>query len=559
MPVRHASPAVRRARSILSCAVLLALTLTLPASAQQAAPTRNPQVTANRGMVASAHALASQAGLEMLKAGGNAVDAAVAAAFAIGVVEPNATGIGGEGMMVIYLEKKKTAVAIDYRSAAPATATFPKGIPATGHAAVAIPGTVAGLTTALQKYGTMKLPRVMAPAIKLAEDGFVISPTLAGVIVDNFEEVAKNEPLAKIVCPTGLPLEAGGVLKNPDLAASLRKIAAGGADVFYRGELAEAITAEMAAGGGFITKADLASYRAVERTPVRGRYRGYEILSAPPPVGGVTVVETLQILDQLDLAKHAPLSPGYIHVVAEALKRGFADYSAFVADPDFVTVPVAGLLSKPYARIRAAEIDPGRITGKVSAGEPAKFGSPSTTHLSTVDRWGNMVALTQTLSDFFGAKVVISGTGITLNNEMKNFSARGVNAMAPGKRMRTTISPTILVQNGRAFATLGTPGAARIISTMTLLVSNLIDYKMGIQEAIEAPRFYARDTDKDLYVESRIPADTIAALTKLGYSIKTQGEFDLFFGGAQGIIIDLKTGKRIGGADPRRDGAVVGY
>ena len=547
------------ARSILLWVVLIVGFLTVPVSAQRPAPTKNPQVTADRGMVASAHALASQAGLEMLKAGGNAVDAAVAAAFAIGVVEPNATGVGGEGMMVIYLERTKTAVAIDYRSAAPATAAYPKGIPATGHAAVAIPGTVAGLTMALQKFGTMKLGQVMAPAISLAENGFVISSTLAGVIVDNFEEAAKNAALAKILCPTGLPLEAGGILKNPDLAGSLRKIAAGGADVFYRGELAEAVAADMAANGGFITAADLASYRAVERVPVRGSYRGREIISAPPPVGGVTVVETLQILDQLALAKYAHMSPGYVHVVAEALKRGFADYSAFVADPDFITVPVAGLLSKPYAKARAAEIDPARITEKVSAGEPAKFESPSTTHLSTVDRWGNMVALTQTLSDFFGAKVVIGGTGIILNNEMKNFSARGVNAMAPGKRMRTTISPTILVQNGKAFATLGTPGAARIISTMTLLVSNLIDYKMGIQEAIEAPRFYARDTDKDLYVESRVPADTIAALTKLGYSITTQGDFDLFFGGAQGIVIDLKTSKRIGGADPRRDGAVVGY
>ena len=424
---------------------------------------------------------------------------------------------------------------------------------------MAIPGAVAGLTTALAKYGTMKLPQVMAPAIRLAEDGFIISPTLSGVLVDNFEEITRNEPLAKVVCPTGLPLEAGGDLKNPDLAASLRKIATGGADVFYRGELAQSITAEMAANGGFITKADLSSYRAVERTPVRGRYRGYDILSAPPPVGGVTVVETLQILDQLGLAKHRHLSVGHIHLVAEALKRGFADYSAFVADPDFVAVPIAGLLSPPYAKMRAAGIDSARVSEKVTPGEPAKVESPSTTHLSTVDRWGNMVALTQTLSDFFGAKVLIAGTGIILNNEMKNFSARGVNAMAPGKRMRTTISPTILARDGRAFATLGTPGAARIISTMTLLVSNLVDYGMGIQEAIEAPRFYARDTDKDLYVESRIPADTLAALTKLGYSIQTQGEFDLFFGGAHGIVIDPKTGKRVGGADPRRDGAVVGY
>ncbi len=552
-------PVMPRPRGIRLWMLIAAATLVFPASAQKAPATRKPEVTADHGMVASAHALASAAGVDILKAGGNAVDAAVAAAFAIGVVEPNATGIGGEGMMVIYLAKQHASVAIDYRSAAPSAAAFPKEIPSTGHQAVAVPGTVAGLAIALQHYGTMKIDRVLAPAIRLAEQGFVVSPTLAGAIVDNFEEISKNEALAKIVCPGGLPLEAGATLRNRELGASLRKIAAGGPDVFYRGELADVIAAEMGARGGFLSTADLSAYRAIERTPVQGSYRGYGLVSAPPPVAGIALVEVLQILNQMDLSKQPHLSPGHIHLVAEALKRGFADYSAFVADPDFVSVPVAGLLAGPYARSRAAQIDPARITAKVTAGDPGKSESPSTTHLSTVDQQGNMVALTQTLSDFFGAKVAIAGTGILLNNEMKNFSSRGVNAMAPGKRMRTTIAPTIVVKDGKAFATLGTPGAARIISTMALLVSNLIDYGMGVQEAIEAPRFYARDTDRDLYVESRVPAATIAALTALGYSIKTQGEFDLFFGGAQGIIIDPKTGKRIGGADPRRDGAVVGY
>jgi gamma-glutamyltranspeptidase/glutathione hydrolase len=224
-----------------------------------------------------------------------------------------------------------------------------------------------------------------------------------------------------------------------------------------------------------------------------------------------------------------------------------------------VKVPVAELLSPDYARRRAAEIRPDAITPKVAAGAIAKQESPSTTSLSVVDAHGNMVALTQTISDFFGAKVVVDGTGIILNNEMKNFSSRGPNTMAPGKRMRTMIAPTILLKDGTAFATLGTPGAARIVSTMTLLVSNLVDFGMGMQEAIEAPRFYARDTDADLSVEARMPAATTGALAKMGYSIKTLRDFDLFFGGAQGIVIDPKTGLRIGGADPRRDGAVVGY
>jgi gamma-glutamyltranspeptidase/glutathione hydrolase len=518
--------------------------------------TKLAQVVATSGMVASASPLASQAGVEILKAGGNAVDAAVAAAFAIGVAEPNATGIGGEGMMVIYLARTNAAIAIDYRSSAPARLTYEKGIPSTGHGAVAVPGTVAGLVLALEKYGTLRLPTVMAPAIKLAAEGFTVGSTLAGVIADNFEEIAKREPLARILAPTGLPLEAGSTLQNADLAATLRKIAAGGRDVFYRGELADKIAAEMAAQGGLITKEDLAAYKAIERAPVRGSYRGHTILSAPPPVAGTSLIEMLQILENFSPLKTPALSATRIHLAVEAMKRGTADMREYIGDPDFVKVPTEWLLSKAYAKTRAAEIKPGEISGAVAAGVAPKEPA-STTHLSVVDKNGNMVALTQTISDFFGAKVVIAGTGIILNNEMRNFSASGVNALAPGKRMRTTIAPTIVVKDGRPFATLGTPGAARILTTMAILISNLIDFRMGIQEAIEMPRFFP--AGKELSIEPRLPEPTVAGLTKLGYTIKPLGAFDLFFGGAQGILVDAKTGMKIGGADPRRDGAVVGY
>jgi gamma-glutamyltranspeptidase/glutathione hydrolase len=284
--------------------LFLSLTVILtihPAPAQTAI--KSAEVKAASGMVASAHSLASQAGIEILKGGGNAVDAAVAAAFAVGVAEPNASGIGGEGIMVIYLAGTGTAVAVDYRSSSPASAMFPKGFPSTGCAAVAVPGTVAGLTLALEKYGTMNLSRVLAPSIKIADEGFKISATLATIIRDNYDEILKNRPLAKIFCPEELPLEAGDVLKNPDLAESLRKIAAGGRDVFYRGELADKIAAEIKEGGGFMTKDDLGAYRAVERRPVRGAYRGYDLISAPPPEGGIAVVETLQILENFELGR----------------------------------------------------------------------------------------------------------------------------------------------------------------------------------------------------------------------------------------------------------------
>jgi gamma-glutamyltranspeptidase/glutathione hydrolase len=552
----------RRRPAVRSLALLLlsifVIGAALPSFAQAPVATKIPEVTAKKGMVASAHPLASQAGLEILKAGGNAVDAAVATAFAIGVVELNATGLGGEGMMVIYLEGKKKAVAIDYRSAAPSLEKSDFRWPGEGRLAVAVPGTVAGLCLALQKYGTMKLSKVVEPAARLAENGFTVSPTLAGLIADSFDGISKNDALLAIVAPDGLPLEAGATLKNPDLAKSLRAIGAGGPDVFYKGAIADAIVADMEKNGGVMTKADLASYKAIEREPVRGSYHGYDIISAPPPVGGLTVIEILQILENFDLAKEPNLSPRNVHIMAEAMKRGYADNGAFIGDPGFVKIPVDALLSKEYAKARAAEISADAITPKVLPGDPTKE-HPSTTHLSVVDKRGNMVALTQTISSFWGAKVAVPGTGILLNNEMQNWSAKGPNAYAPGKRMRTTISPTIIVKDGKTFATLGTPGAARIISTMAILISNLIDYKMGVQEAIEAPRFYTRDTDKGISIESRVPEETQNALKAMGYELSVLGDYDLFFGGAQAIIVDHKNKLFRGGADPRRDGAVLGY
>ncbi|MBL8966080.1 MAG: gamma-glutamyltransferase, partial [Spirochaetaceae bacterium] len=461
-----------RALALALLAALFIVTPLIGCATQGSAPaapavvTKIPEVSAKNGMVASAHPLASQAGLEILKAGGNAVDAAIATAFAIGVTEPNATGLGGEGMMVIYLEGAKKTVAIDYRSAAPAEERKIRW-PNDGHLAVAVPGTVAGLAMALEKYGTMKLAQVVEPAARLAEEGFAVSETLAGVISDNFDPISKNEALLAILAPDGLPLAAGQKLKNADLAKSLRAIGKGGPDVFYKGEIADAIAADMAKNGGILTKADLAAYRAIEREPVRGTYRGYEVISAPAPVGGLSVIEILNIFENFDISKEPRLSPRYVHLMAEAMKRGFADNGAFIGDPAFVKVPTEVLVSKGYAKTRAAEIAEDKITPQVLPGDPTKE-HPSTTHLSVVDKKGNMVSLTQTISSFWGAKVVVPGTGIILNNEMQNWSASGPNAYAPGKRMRTTISPTIIAKDGKTFASLGTPGAARIISTTAL-------------------------------------------------------------------------------------------
>jgi len=473
-------------RSVVAAALTAVTILAAPAKPPAAAlaaggpATRQPQVTAKRGMVASAHALASMAGLEMLKAGGNAVDAAVAAAFAIGVVEPNASGIGGEGMMVIHLAGPGTAVAIDYRSAAPAAVEFPDGLPDTGHAAVAVPGTVAGLTMALRKYGTLPLARVLAPAVRLAEEGFVISPTLAGVILDNFDAIRKNAPLARLLAPGGLPLEAGDTLKNPDLAASLRAIAAGGADAFYKGALADALAAEMAAHGGRLTKADLASYKAVEREPVRGRYRGYDIVSAPPPVGGVALIEILHILETFDLSREAPLSPRYVHLAAEAMKRGFADYAAAVGDPDFVKVPVETLISRDYAERLRKRIEPGKAT-------------PS--------------------------DQVRPGTSFNL-------------------------------KDGQVAMVVGSPGGARIITTVMQVILNVIDHGMTIREAVDAPRVHLQWIPDELRIEKNgLSADTAEKLRAMGYKIQVRANM----GDVNAILVDPQSRAFLIASDPRNE------
>lgn len=527
------------------------------ASLTLADPLRSPAVAARHAVVASAHPLACQAGIEVLKSGGNAVDAAVATAFALGVVEPQASGIGGEGVMIAYLAESRTTVVIDFKSVAPASTPVSGRFPAAGPTSVAVPGVVAGLTMALERHGTKRLDEVLAAAIRYAEGGFIVTPTLAAAVTEQFEAIQEDPALAALLCPDGLPIEPGATLRNPDLGTTLRAIAAGGAAAFYHGEVGSAIGREVSGRGGYLTAGDLAAYRPEARRPVEGRYHGFRVLSAPPPVGGTAVIETLQILGRLSLKDRQPTSATTIHLVSEALKRASADFRAFVADPAQTSVPVEQLLARRYARRRAREISPERRSERIEPGLPVPDESPSTTSLAVVDARGNMVALTQTISDFFGAKVMVAG--VILNNEMRNFSRGGANAAAPGKRVRTTIAPTVVLRRGRPFAVLGTPGGARITATTVLLLSNLVDHGMSIQEAIEAPRFFARETEKDLYVEDRVPAESLAELARLGYSFQVMKGFDLFFGGAQGIVIDRRTGLRHGGADPRRDGAVLGY
>ncbi|RPH50298.1 MAG: gamma-glutamyltransferase [Desulfobacteraceae bacterium] len=523
-------------------------------------------------MVAAAHPLASQIGVEILKKGGNAVDAAVATAFGLGVVEPNASGLGGGGFIIIYLAKTKEIVAIDYREMAPLKATpdmynlTPEGKvmnneSTIGHRAVAVPGTLAGLTMALGKYGTMNLKDVMSPAIRIAEDGYMVSPTLNEMMKDNFEKLTRFPAAAEIYLKNGLPYEAGDRLVLKDLAKTYRLIADKGPDVFYKGEIAEAIEREMKASiRGIITKEDLAAYRPVLRKPVRGSYRGYELISmSPPSSGGTHIIQILNILEGYDMAKLGQNSSAAIHIMAEAMKRVFADRSKYMGDTDFVKVPIQGLLSKAYADELRKEIKIDSVGVKIPAGDAPRYESGGTTHLSVMDKDGNMVALTQTINFFFGSGVLVPGTGIMLNDEMDDFIPKPgqSNSIEPRKRPLSSMSPMLVLKGGKPVLSIGSPGATRIISALPQILMNIVDYGMNLQEAIAAPRIHCMTGD--IFMEARIPKEVQLSLVNMGHKLSLKKDVDLYFGGAQAVMLDLLTGKLYGAGDPRRDGVAIGY
>jgi gamma-glutamyltranspeptidase/glutathione hydrolase len=523
-------------------------------------------------MVAAAHPLASKIGVEILQKGGNAVDAAVATAFGLGVVEPNASGLGGGGFILIYSAKTKEVITIDYRERAPLRATpdmyklAPDGKvvdaeTTVGHKAVAVPGTLAGLTLALNRYGTMSLKEVMAPAIRVAEGGYEITPTMNGMMKDNFEKLSKFPEAARIYLKDGLPYEVGDRITLKDLAKTYRLISEKGPDVFYRGEIAEAIEKEMKASGkGLVTKEDLAAYQPVIRTPVRGSYRGYEIVSmAPASSGGTHIIQLLNILEGYDMAKLGHNTSASIHLMAEAMKRVFADRAKFMADPDFVKVPIEGLISKGYADELRKSINEEKAGEKIPPGNPLPFGSGGTSHLSVIDKEGNLVALTQTINLFFGSGVLVPGTGVMLNDEMDDFVPKpgSSNSVEPKKRPLSSMSPTLVLKDGKPFLSIGSPGATRIISALPQILMNVIDHQMDIQQAIDAPRIHCMTGE--IFMESRIPKDVQQALINKGHKLNVRKEMDLYFGGAQAVMIDPKTGIIYGGADPRRDGFAIGY
>ena len=494
-------------------------------------------VVAEHGMVATDHRLASEAGLRMLRQGGNAVDAAVAIGFALAVVLPSAGNLGGGGFMVIHEAASGRDIAVDFREMAPAAARADMYLDAQGavvpqrslytHLAVGVPGTVAGLAHALARHGTLPLPVVMAPAIRLARQGFPVSADLARMLEAQRERLGAWPAARAIFFRAGRPLAAGERLVQKDLARSLALIARQGPRAFYQGDIGRRIAAEMAHRGGLITLADLGRYRVVERAPVVGSYRGYQIVSMPPPSsGGTHIVQMLNLLERFPLAEYGAGSARTLHLQAEAMKLAYADRAEWLGDPDFGRVPVAGLTSRAYADQLARGIDPDRArpAAEIRPGRPQAYESEQTTHYSVADRHGNAVATTYTLNLAFGSGIVAAGTGILLNNEMDDFVAKpgvpnafglvggAANAIAPGKRPLSSMSPTIVLKDGRPWLVTGSPGGSHIITATLQTLIDSIDFVMNPAEAAAAPRVHHQWTPDELRVEKGISPDTLELL-----------------------------------------------
>lgn len=534
-------------------------------------------VIARNGVVAAAHPLAAQAGVEVLKRGGNAFDAAIATAFMLNVVEPNASGMGGGGFAIVYVAKEKKTYMVDYREMAPAKATpdmyelddqgkVKNNATVTGYYASAVPGMLRGMELIHQKFATRKWAELMAPAIAQAEAGLPVTKSLNGIIGDQIERLEKYSPslawFKQHYFKDGLPLDAGDVLKNPELTESLKLVAAGGADVFYKGAIADKIAAFYAKNAdGWITKADLANYQAKLREPVTTTYRGYTLVTTPPPSsGGLTLANILNIMEKFDVAKMGRQSTQFHHTFIEAQKLAYADRARYMADTDFVKVPMAGLASKDYAAERAKGISPDAANNAVKPGDPGKYSAGSTTSFSVIDQDGNMITVTQTINDFLGACVVPDGTGILMNDEMDDFVTNNpdsVNAPAPGKRPLSSITPTIVLQDGKPFMTLGTPGGPRIITTVAQIIINVVDFKMDLQTAISDPRIHTANMPT-AQIEQPIDEATVNELLGWGHKLNLRPERNAYFGGAQGIMI-LPDGRLHGAADNRRLGQAFGY
>ncbi len=566
---------------------------------QQAQPTalaasRQP-VRARHGLVAATNQLAARVGVEVLQRGGNAIDAAVAVAFALAVAHPAAGNLGGGGFMMIRLRNGKTT-AIDYREMAPAAATRNlyldqagnlikgEGGSLLGFRAAGVPGTVRGMELALKEYGSGRLSwsQLIEPSRRLAATGFPVSHKLAMALQKKKPQFELYEDSRKIFLNDGKPYEEGEVFRQPDLAATLARLQRNGAREFYAGLTARLIAAAMKRHNGLITLTDLKGYVAKEREPLHGSYRGYEVITMPPPSsGGVILIEMLNILEGYDLKQMGAASADRYHFMAEAMRRAYADRAEYLGDADFARVPVSALIDKDYAMKQRSTINPehASTSAEIRFGNPPGAEAGSTTHFTIVDGEGNAVANSYTLNDSYGSKVVAKGTGFLLNNEMDDFSAKpgtpnlyGLiqgerNAIAPLKRPLSAMTPTLVLRrDGSFWFAIGSPGGATIINTVLQVITNVIDYDMNLQQAIDAPRIHNQWLpDEVAYEPYALSEDTLGILKSRGHTLRIRTDAgwtdgDGYMGDAAGVMIEEKTGIRLGATDPRRsDGPALGY
>lgn len=537
--------------------------------------------SANHGMVATSHTLATEVALKVLEDGGNAVDAAVTAGFALAVTQPRSGNIGGGGFMLVSKGDGSEPEAIDYREKAPSGATETMYQDESGevvqnrsrftHLAAGVPGTVAGFAMALERHGTLPLKQALAPAIKLAREGFIVPQRFSEGLEQARERLQRwPATLETFYKEDGSTWQAGERFRQPELADTLQRIANKGVKGFYEGETAQLIVDEMEKHGGLITQQDLEEYQPVVRNPVHGNYRGYDIYSmSPPSSGGTHIVQILNILEGYPIQELGHNSAETIHYMAEAMKLAYADRSEYLGDTDYVDVPLKGLTSKSYAEELRQGIKPdeARPAGEIRYGQPPGYESPETTHFSVVDKWGNAVSNTYTINFSYGSGITVQGAGFLLNNEMDDFSAKpGVpnaygliggeaNKVEPGKRMLSSMSPTIVRKDDRNFLVTGSPGGSRIITTTLQVIMNVIDHGMNIQTAVSAPRIHHQWLPDEIRIEQGINPDTVRLLESRGHKVVSKSAM----GAIQSIMIG-EDGALFGGADPRRStSSAMGY
>ncbi|MEF9974924.1 MAG: gamma-glutamyltransferase [Clostridia bacterium] len=533
----------------------------------------NRSATGSKGMVSAPKYEAAKIGIDILEAGGNAFDAAVAVGFAVGVVEPNSSGLGGGGFITCYDAKSGKTTFIDFRERAPKhaspamwvvdeeTGKVIGGSNGVGGLASGVPGDVAGFLYTLEKYGTMTREQVIRPAIDLASGGFVVTPTLGGDIKNNYDAMVAYPALGKVyLTPDGFPYEVGETLVNKDICNTFEKIIAEGRDGFYKGPIAEAIVRDVNKYGGLFTMKDLEDYDVIIREPVKGTYRDYQVISSPlASSGGTIIIEILNILENYDLSAMGDNSADYIHMFSEAFKMAYADRAMYMGDPEYVDVPITGLLSKDYAKKLAQKIDPAKAQ-TYTCDDPWLYEHEDTTHFSIVDKDGNMVACTKSVNGIFGSKVVVDGYGFVMNNTMADFSTdpTSVNAVAGGKEPLSSMSPTIVMDpDGKPFAVLGSPGGTTIIAAVSQVISRMVDFGLSAEEAVNSPRF-SDNTSAVIKYENLIDQAVIDKLVAMGHEVESSDAWNRSFGSVQAVKYE-KDGTISGASDPRRDGKSIGY